>query len=1194
MNHIPSRREIAQQQRRARERKRREHERERERESEPHLKPRAIAQQKRRARERAEIHSSVSNKRHNLGQMDVECVYCGALHWLDERITNSSQSRPIFGTCCLQGKVRLPLLCDPPPFLRELFEAQDEYSKEFRCNIRQYNASHAFTSLGVNIDKSILNGHGPYCFRINGELCHYMGSLLPESPENAVYAQLYIHDPNMAHHVRMEKNKNLTAHIMWKIQELLRENHAFYPLYQQAHEILQTRRMVDLTIHLHFKKSTDRRRYNLPTANEVAVIIPGDGLMPEAMRDIVLRLRGDGALQRIHEGHPAYLPLHYVLLFPYGELGWHAELNHTLIDSNGQPLDVQDNASRLTQKEFYSFRLFPRRNEFSTILHGGKLLQEFMVDAWAATEQNRLRYLRINQNTLRADLYQGLADVAGNIANKELSFNNLGRRIILPSSHIGSARQMFEVFQDSMAITRFYHHPDIFGTMTANPNWPEITNALLPGQTASDRPDLIARVFNLKRHALLNDIKKNHYLGNAVAHVYTIEFQKRGLPHMHFLIFLHIDDKIKEPADVDRLVCAEFPDQQTDPALFETVFKCMVHGPCGFRNPQAPCMVNGKCEKSYPKTFRDVTSMDTDGYPLYARKDDGRTFNIRGKTVDNRDVVPYNPNLSRKYDCHINIEVCASVRAVKYIHKYIYKGHDRTTMQFGHEPDEIKQYIDARYIGASEAAWRLFGMNMHEEVPNVVRLALHLPGMHMVIFDPADDASTILARADRQKTTLTAFFEACKTFEFARCYTYQEFPQHFVWNKSTKKWTPRKQGFAIGRLYFADPSAGERFYLRLLLTVVRGPQSFDHLKTVGDVVHPTFKSACLALGLLEDDGEWTQCLEEAVIMHTGSQLRTLFAIILTQCAPIHPEELWSRFRMNLCDDLQHRLRIEYAIDEPTENQIFDFGLFLLDKILYQHHKSLRMFPSMPLWERNWENCSGNRVIAEQLAWNHQELQNIADSRISQLNNEQMAAYNDVINSVTGQQGKLFFLNGPAGTGKTFVYNALAMKIRSQGKIVLCVASSGIAALLLSLGRTAHSRFKIPLNLNETSFCAIDKNSVDADLIRQTSLIIWDEVPMQHRYCAETVDRSLRDIRNDERLFGGITVVFGGDFRQILPVIVRGSREEIVAASLRRSHLWQHIKVLALKKNMRLNAESEENKHFAHWLLEVDMFFKNKH
>ena len=96
---------------------------------------------------------------------------------------------------------------------------------------------------------------------------------------------------------------------------------------------------------------------------------------------------------------------------------------------------------------------------------------------------------------------------------------------------------------------------------------------------------------------------------------------------------------------------------------------------------------------------------------------------------------------------------------------------------------------------------------------------------------------------------------------------------------------------------------------------------------------------------------------------------------------------------------------------------------------------------MPLWEYNWGHYSGNRLIAEQLAWDHQRLQNIADDLILQLNHEQIAAYHDIIDSVNEQRGKLFFLNGSAGTGKTFVYNTIAMKVRSQGKIVLCVAFS---------------------------------------------------------------------------------------------------------------------------------------------------------
>jgi hypothetical protein len=252
-------------------------------------------------------------------------------------------------------------------------------------------------------------------------------------------------------------------------------------------------------------------------------------------------------------------------------------------------------------------------------------------------------------------------------------------------------------------------------------------------------------------------------------------------------------------------------------------------------------------------------------------------------------------------------------------------------------------------------------------------------------------------------------------------------------------------------------------------------------------------------------------LEEASLMQSGRQLRALFAIMLTHCTPAHPDALWIQFRDNICDDLLPQLQIKHAIDLPTQAQIWDFGLFLLDELLQQSNSSLSMFPPMPLWERNWASYQGNQMIAEQLAYDCEELKAMVDVRVPQLNDAQAKAYNDILDSVHNKSGKLFFLNGAAGTGKTFVYNTLAMKIRSEEKIVICVASSGIAAQLLVGGRTAHSTFKIPLDINDTSLCSITKNSKHADLLRQASLIIWDEIPMQHRFCAEAVDRTLRDI-----------------------------------------------------------------------------------
>lgn len=341
----------------------------------------------------------------------------------------------------------------------------------------------------------------------------------------------------------------------------------------------------------------------------------------------------------------------------------------------------------LTKKEYFAFRLFPRIFEFFTILRGGKLFQEFIMDSWAAIEQNILDYIRMNQLNLRADLYQGLADALQDDRERNMNLENLGRCIILPSSHIDSARNMFELFENSMAITRFLQYPDIFGTMTTNPNWREIQEVFLLRQSAVDWLDIVARIYELKPNALMFDIRIMHCFEKSIAHMFVIKFQKRTLLHMRFLIFLANEDKIRELGQLDRRVCADFPDEQEDPELFGTCLKYMVHGPC----TRDRCLNKTRqCTNRFPKSFQDQPGMDQDGYPLYYCRNNGRSFEKHGFFFNNSHVVPYNLDLIQKYDSNINIEVYASVQAVKYIHKYIYKSHDKATLRIGEEQDEIK------------------------------------------------------------------------------------------------------------------------------------------------------------------------------------------------------------------------------------------------------------------------------------------------------------------------------------------------------------------------------------------------------------------------------------------------------------------------------------------------------------------------
>ena len=151
----------------------------------------------------------------------------------------------------------------------------------------------------------------------------------------------------------------------------------------------------------------------------------------------------------------------------------------------------------------------------------------------------------------------------------------------------------------------------IFLTMTAYPKWPEIFHSLFPGQTATDRPDIVSRVFEQKKKALLKLID-NGFFGTTIAHIHTIEFQKRGLPYIHLLIFLHSQDCIRDPHYINSMISAQLPDPQLQPLLYAKVTKCMLHSPCGADNPQAKYMVNGKCSKHFPKEYRERTDWAED------------------------------------------------------------------------------------------------------------------------------------------------------------------------------------------------------------------------------------------------------------------------------------------------------------------------------------------------------------------------------------------------------------------------------------------------------------------------------------------------------------------------------------------------------------------------------------------------------
>jgi hypothetical protein len=306
-----------------------------------------------------------------------------------------------------------------------------------------------------------------------------------------------------------------------------------------------------------------------------------------------------------------------------------------------------------------------------------------MIDAWALTESLELRWLRFNQKEFRADLYQ---DARHAFTARQLPPDQVGRRIMLPSSFTGRDRFMQKLYQDSIVVVRHFGRPALFITFTANPEWEEITRELLtdaagvPIQTWRDRPDLVARVFRMKSRALIREICHNGIFGRCVAHCYTVEYQKRGLPHIHLLVLLEKDAHFDTVKRIDQVICAEIPDPTVGPyaeRLYDIVTRVLIYCPCGAENPSSPCMKirNGGliCSGGFPRAYQNETTIENDGYPNYCRCAYGPQIRVKhpiwaGETllIGNERVVPYNPYLTTRTPGEVNLLLEISTRDLPF------------------------------------------------------------------------------------------------------------------------------------------------------------------------------------------------------------------------------------------------------------------------------------------------------------------------------------------------------------------------------------------------------------------------------------------------------------------------------------------------------------------------------------------------
>ena len=542
---------------------------------------------------------------------------------------------------------------------------------------------------------------------------------------------------------------------------------------------------------------------------------------PGSQRDIVVQ-RAHGPLWFIHDGHALYHPLAYPLLFPLGTAGWHEDM----VVVNGS----QTSERRLSLTEWGRYYIMHRADVATHWQRCGFIAMEFYCDMWAQVESRQCSFHRMPQQQLKYRAAR-VAAVEDQL-HAGVHAGEIGQAVIrLPSSFVGSARYYQQLYLDALALPRRYGKPDLFITMTCNPNWPEISSALPVGAKWQNHPDIVSRAFMIKLKAIINDLKVGQIFGVLKAYVYRIEWQARGLPHAHMLIIL--EHKILSSRQIDAIVSAELPDPVTAPVLHALVGKHMLHPRCdAVSRTHHSCRSdsNGQqcdCKRNFPKDMCAETVIIGDGFPKYRRRGVNTFTDKSGRIVTDNWVVPHSPYLLLKYQCHCNVEVCAHIRSFKYVYKYTFKSPDFTAISV----DEISAHLSGRLLSVSEAVHRLLSLRLHKEWPPVMRLDVHLPHQQNMIFDPTADETSLLAQVHSTVSTLMGWFQLNARDAFARTLCYHEAPEWYVWTKGA--WNRRStSAISIGRMYGVSPQNIELHSLRRLLSVVKGATSFEDLATV--------------------------------------------------------------------------------------------------------------------------------------------------------------------------------------------------------------------------------------------------------------------------------------------------------------------------------------------------------------------------
>jgi len=855
--------------------------------------------------------------------------------------------------------------------------------------------------------------------------------------------------------------------------------------------------------------------------------------VPNTTRDVVIP--GIAPFKVKHESAD-YERTAYPLIDIYGDDGWYRR------DHDGDSYkDCEGNV--LTLRKYIRFKYC----QSQVLRYVPRLAQEWLLDMVSRSEY-------LNQRE-QIHIIDGYRKATVNEVLRSQNPISSGKACTLPSSIRGTPAYRRLKVDEGMAHVFRFGPPTFFITFTANPEWPEVLQNLPPGQKWFHNPLIVNMVFQLKLRALLKDMKDGTIFGTpAVYYQYTIEFQKRGLPHAHILVRIS-GPQPTTPGAVDQYVSARLPVECSQRCghcrpctLHALVTRHMIHkcfaGRCFKRHHQGNHQGGNnqqtstrECRYGFPKPPVAVTEASEDGRWVLRR------------SPQDSDVVAYNEHLLLKYRAHINVEVASSSRCVLYLRKYLTKGPDNIQallLPVGTPQDQqFDHFYKCRTLCASEAAWIALEYDFNGCYPATQALSFHLPGEDPVWFDPTNSTNvSVVEKAQRN----THNNELHKYFDRPPEYEDQTFEQFFSENRI-------ERGRVLARLqpivaFIRNVNYLNRQHYSAYVLIRKFPcRSFLDLRGG----YPSFEHRAIAEGLFGADQ--------------------------------------TEFHISVCRDictrsLGHQPIVQYIamIVIQREFEVFQrlFEEFWRECIMYrQQYTPVSALANIEA-QLNKEGCSLHDVAGN---LSEEMFQLLDDDALdptnaafepfftahipeTTLNDSQSIAVQRILDGIHAGQ-RCFFLNGCAGAGKTYVVKHLITKLRSIGFRVLSSAYSGIAASLIPGAVTAHRLFGLPTD-DEQFSSTIGENTFAYKLLKRATAFIIDECSMLNSKYLEAIDLLLQKSTGDSRPFGNRLIILTGDFRQCAPIVRGGQLADVIDASIARSQLFQHFSVHSLDVAVRFD------------------------